>query len=124
MANGKTILVVDDDPGARHLLKFVLAKTSCEIICVSSGAQAMKLATHQTVDLLVTDIMMSEMNGFELTRTLRQLPAYAELPVILLSARGQIDYLEEIGQNDRVVMMTKPFSPIELIAQIKLLLKL
>lgn len=124
MATAKTILVVDDDPGTRRLLQFVLAKTGCEIITSSNGAEALAIASEKTIDLLVTDLMMDGMDGFSLSSSLQKMPAYAKLPIILLSARFQIEYRNEVWDCDSLVLMNKPFSPIELIAQIKLLLKL
>jgi DNA-binding response OmpR family regulator len=124
MANDKTILVVDDDPGARRLLQFVLAKTGCEILTASDGAQALDIASRQTIQLLVTDVMMAGVDGLKLTQALRQMPAYATLPIIMLSARWKSEYQDEVGLADNVTLLTKPFSPIELISQINLLLKM
>jgi len=124
MANGKTILVVDDDPGARRLLQFVLAKTGCDIMVASDGTKALASASALTIDLLVTDLMMEGMDGFALTHALRQMPDYANLPIIILSARGQVEYRDGAWNEENVTLMTKPFSPIELIARITQLLKL
>ena len=125
MANGKTILVVDDDPGSRHLLQFVLGKSGCEIKTAGAGAQAIAIASAQKIDLLVTDLMMQGMDGFQLAQSLREMPAYTELPVIMLSARWQVEFHDEVWKNDpNAVMMSKPFSPIELTSRIKLLLHL
>jgi DNA-binding response OmpR family regulator len=115
MANGKTILIVDDDPGARQPFQFVLAP---------GGAEALAIASSQPVHLLVTDLMMDGMDGFELTQALHRMPAYATLPVIMLTARWQTEYRGEAGNENVIAMMTKPFSPIELLAKVKLLLKL
>ena len=124
MANAKTLLVVDDDPGARRLLKYILGKTGCEVRTAASGAEAIALAMERTIHVLITDLMMEGMGGFELTRTMRQVPAYATLPVIVLSARGQVKDQDEEWNNKITVMMTKPFSPIELTSLIHRLLKL
>ena len=124
MANDKTILIVDDDPGQRRLLQFVLAKSGCEIVPASGGAQALAIACNQPVHLLVTDLMMEGMDGFELTQALHRMPAYAMLPVIMLTARWQTEYQGEAGNENQVAMMTKPFSPIELLAKVNHLLKL
>ena len=123
MAERKTILVVDDDPGSRRLLQFVLAKTGCEIITAPNGAQGLALASVLTIHLLVTDLMMEEMDGFQLTQLLRQKPDYLQLPVIILSARWQIDN-QTISRHERIIFTSKPFSPIELVAQVNSLLKL
>ena len=124
MANGKTLLIVDDDPGARRLLQFVLAKTGCEIVMAANGEQALAIAGSKTIHLLLTDLMMQGMDGFELVTRLRQMPEYASIPVITLSARGQVEYRDDTWNNENTVAMTKPFSPIELASRINLLLKL
>jgi DNA-binding response OmpR family regulator len=67
---------------------------------------------------------MKGMDGFELADTLRRLPQYAELPVIMLSARSQVQHRTEAADGDKNVLLTKPFSPIELTAHVNRLLKL
>ena len=124
MANGKTLLAVDDDPGARRLLQFVLGRTGCDIVTAANGVEALAIVEKRPVDLLVTDLMMAGMDGFELTRALRRMPAYAELPIIMLSARGQVEGEDAEWNNEITCMMAKPFSPIELTARIQNLLKL
>ena len=124
MATPKTLLIVDDDPSSRYLLQSVLAKTGCTIVAAADGTQAVAVASSQAIHLLVTDVIMKGMDGFELARTLRAMPAYSELPVIMLSARSQVQYRGETRPGDDAILMTKPFSPIELRAQVKLLLKL
>jgi CheY-like chemotaxis protein len=124
MATPKTILVVDDEPCARYLLQSLLAKTGCAVVTTVDGPQALAVASSQAVHLLVTDVIMKGMDGFELARALRVMPAYASLPVIMLSARWQIEYRTEAPLSENIVMMTKPFSPIELRSQVNLLLKL
>ncbi len=124
MANGKTLLVVDDDPGARRLLQFVLAKTGCDILTAANSVEALGIAEKQPIHLIVTDFMMKGMDGFELTRALRKMPAYSQLPIVMLSARGQIEVDDAEWNNEITFMMAKPFSPIELTSRIQLLLKL
>lgn len=124
MANGKIILAVDDDPGSRRLLQFILAKTGCEIVTASDGEQALSIALNGPIDLLVTDVMMERVGGMQLTHALRRMQAYADLPIIMLSARWRDDHRQELSNDSHTVIMTKPFSPIDLTAQVKLLLKL
>jgi CheY-like chemotaxis protein len=118
MSERKTILIVDDDPGARHLLQFVLSKTGSRILTAANGTQAAQIAGREKIDLLVTDLMMAGMDGFQLAQVLYQLPGCDRLPVIVLSARWQVDYREDLPHNDRVALMPKPFSPIELTAKV------
>ncbi len=124
MANPKTILVVDDDPGSRRLLQFVLAKTGCVIVCVSGGNDALAAAEKHAVDLLVTDYMMHGLDGLELARQIRAMPAYHALPIIILTARGHLADAPDVKRDALTHFTTKPFSPLELIARCKGLLGL
>lgn len=123
MSNGRNILVVDDDPGTRRLLDFVLAKTRHHIIGTVSGERALAEAQAQPIDLLITDLMMGGMDGYQLANALHQLPQYQKLPVILLSARWQVEYKTAAPPSDLIVLLPKPFSPLELLAQVHRMLE-
>ena len=118
----KCILVVDDDPGSRRLLQFVLAKTGYNIVTAANGVEALVQASEHTVHLLITDLMMKGLSGFDIISKLHSFPQYANLPVIMLTARGHVESMEEAQAHKIAVFLTKPFSPIELIAQAKQLI--
>ena len=112
--NAKTILVTDDEPHMRRLVQFNLAKLGHRIETASDGRAALARAAAGPIDLLIIDVVMGDFDGFATLRELRKLPGYTNLPVIMLTARGQSDtreLAEELGVN---VFLTKPFSPIEL----------
>jgi CheY-like chemotaxis protein len=112
--NPPTILVVDDEPHMRRLLQFALAKTGARLLQAGNGREALATAADQTVDLMVIDFMMPDLDGFATLRELRQNPRYAELPVIMLTARGQSELRDQAEGVGVDVFLTKPFSPIEL----------
>jgi DNA-binding response OmpR family regulator len=113
------ILVVDDEPEAVELVEFNLKQSGYAVITAADGAEALKKARGQTPDLIVLDVMLPEMDGFEICKTLRLDPATARIPILMLTAKAaEIDRVLglELGADD---YLTKPFSPRELLLRIK-----
>ncbi len=113
------ILVVDDEPEAVELVEFNLKQSGYAVITAADGAEALKKARGQTPDLIVLDVMLPEMDGFEICKTLRLDPATAKIPILMLTAKAaEIDRVLglELGADD---YLTKPFSPRELLLRIK-----
>jgi len=116
------ILVVDDEPEAVELVEFNLKQAGYAVTTAIDGAEALKKARHQTPDLIVLDVMLPEMDGFEICKTLRLDAATARVPIIMLTAKAaEIDRVLglELGADDYV---TKPFSPRELLLRVKKIL--
>jgi len=114
-----TILVVDDEEPIQELLRFNLEKEGYVVCIATDGEEALKhVASHQP-DLIVLDLMLPGMDGLEVCRRLRANPKFQQIPIIMLTAKGEeIDTVLglELGADD---YMTKPFSPRELLARIK-----
>jgi two-component system OmpR family response regulator/two-component system alkaline phosphatase synthesis response regulator PhoP len=113
------ILVVDDEEPIQELLKFNLEKEGYQVITADDGPEALKTIEEKHPDLVVLDIMLPGMNGLEVCKLLRMNPKFSDLPVIMLTAKGEeIDKVLglEIGADD---YLTKPFSPRELLARIR-----
>ncbi|TEB07554.1 Transcriptional regulatory protein SrrA [Pelotomaculum schinkii] len=115
------ILAVDDDPKIQKILQHTLSKEGFEVILAASGEEALQKARRQPPELVVLDIMMPGMDGFE---TFQKLKAqYHDMPVIILSARSdEVDKVVgfRMGVDD---YQTKPFSPTELALRIKAVLR-
>lgn len=114
------ILIIDDDTGLCELLSEYLTAEGFSAITVNDGAGGVKLAASENFDLIILDVMLPEMNGFE---TLRHIRASMGTPVIMLTARGEeIDRIVglEMGADD---YLSKPFNPRELIARIRAVLR-
>jgi two-component system, OmpR family, response regulator len=114
------ILIADDDPRLRELVSLALQRAGFAVITASDGQRALAHAAREAPDLIVLDVGMPEMDGFEVCRRLR---ATSQVPVLFLTARDdEIDRIVglELGADDYV---TKPFSPRELVARIKAILK-
>ncbi len=116
------IVVADDDVDIRELVEFKLSTLGHDIVAVADGAAAIEACQAQRPDLAVLDVMMPGMSGLEAVRVIRNDPALADLPVILLTARAQETDVEtgfESGADDYI---TKPFSPRELATRVQNLL--
>jgi diguanylate cyclase (GGDEF)-like protein len=115
---GERLLVVDDDPFIARLLEIELAAAGYSVQVANDGQQALDMVRREPPDLVITDVMMPHVDGFELTRMLRQDARTAGVSVIILTARGlSADKLEgfAIGADDYIV---KPFDTPELLARV------
>lgn len=118
-SGGESILVVDDDPFIARLLEIELKAAGYHVRVANDGEQALGLARERCPELVLADVMMPTMDGFELTRQLRQDSRTAGVSVIMLTARGlSADKLEgfSVGADDYIV---KPFDTPELLARIR-----
>ena len=116
------ILVVDDEPEAVELVEFNLKQAGYAVTTAEDGAEALKKARTQSPDLIVLDVMLPEMDGFEICKALRLDPATRRMPILMLTAKaGEIDRVLglELGADD---YLTKPYSPRELLLRIKKIL--
>ena len=105
------VLVADDDPDILALVRFRLERDGYEVLSAPDGETALDLALARPPDLAVLDVMMPRLDGYEVTRRLREHGPTTTIPIILLTARVQEPDLErgfEAGADDYV---TKPFSP-------------
>lgn len=115
------ILAVDDEAAILELLELSLKKNGFEVVTAADGREA--LAKAAGVDLIVLDVMLPELDGFEVCRRLKLDKATQSIPIIMLTAKlDEIDKVLglELGADD---YMTKPFSPRELVARIKAVLR-
>jgi DNA-binding response OmpR family regulator len=116
------VLVVDDDPVIVRLLEVNLRIDGYEVETATRGEQALERATETSPDLLIMDIMMPGLDGWETCRRLREKPAFAGTPVVFLSARSQDD--DRSGDLDLgpVAYLTKPFDPVRLMELVRRML--
>jgi DNA-binding response OmpR family regulator len=118
--NNASILVVEDEPSIREVVTLYLERAGYQVDCVSDGAAALVFLDKNTPDLVVLDLMLPGVDGFEITRHLRQ---QGDTPIIMLTARrAETDRIAglEMGADDYVV---KPFSPQELVSRVRAVLR-
>ncbi|MEI7729992.1 MAG: response regulator transcription factor [Verrucomicrobiota bacterium] len=117
------ILVVDDEPDAIELIEFNLRSAGFDVVTAADGAEALRKARVLIPNLILLDLMLPEVDGMEVCKTLRRDPLTARVPIIMLTAKAaEIDRVLglELGADDYI---TKPFSPRELVLRVKKLLR-
>jgi two-component system, OmpR family, phosphate regulon response regulator PhoB len=119
----KTILIVDDEPAIRDMLRIALEMANYRCLEAEDAQQAHSLIVDQTPDLILLDWMLPGTSGIELARRLKRDEVTAQTPIIMLTAKGEEDNKIqglEVGADDYI---TKPFSPRELVARLKAVLR-
>ena len=118
--NESTILIVEDEPNIAEIVSLYLKRAGYQPLVIANGEEALASLQNQLPDLVILDVMLPGMDGLSLTRWLRQ---RSNIPIILLTARGEeVDRISglELGADDYVV---KPFSPQELVSRVKAVLR-
>lgn len=116
----KSILLVDDEPHILRAAEIKLTRSGFNVRCAADGQEGWEKILQQKPDLLVTDLQMPRMDGFELARHVRENPATADLPIFMLTAKGMEASLGERASQLRVLaVLPKPFSPRELVRSIE-----
>jgi DNA-binding response OmpR family regulator len=118
----KLVLVADDDPDILDLVTFRLDRAGYEVVQARDGQEALDAALERTPDLCVLDVMMPRLDGYEVTRRLREESATRSVPIILLTARAQEADVQRGFDSGASDYVKKPFSPQELRARVEALL--
>ena len=119
----KKILIADDNENIRDALTYLLEDEGYELLLAKDGADTLRKVRERKPDILILDIMMPEINGYDVCRTIKNDPDLKSIYVIMLTAKGQVAEQErgkEVGADEYIV---KPFSPMEILARVKSLLQ-
>src|SRR5204863_818053 len=119
MSQTPLILVVDDDPASCDIAARLLERQGYRTRRAASGPECLKAVEHEPIDLILLDVMMPGMDGFEVCEALRALPAGRGVPIILLTARDDMDTRLEGMYQGVSEFLTKPINRVELFARVR-----
>jgi DNA-binding NarL/FixJ family response regulator len=122
-ADQNQLLLIDDDPNLILLVKDYLELRGYEVMTAKNGREALRVLEQTIPNLIICDVMMPEMDGYAFVKRVRDNPQTSYLPVLFLSAKGQIQDRVTGLNTGADVYMIKPFEPDELVAQIEASLK-
>ena len=117
------ILIADDEPDIRDLIKFTLTFAGHQVIAVNNGAEALEAALVEIPDLILMDVRMPRMTGYEACEKMKLDKRTSHIPVVFLSAKGQEAEIQTGMNVGATEYLLKPFAPDELINRVKTLLE-
>lgn len=115
----KRVLLAEDEPNIVESLTFLLERAGFDISAETDGRRALETALSDTPDILVLDVMLPELDGYEILRQLRADRRTIELPVLMLTAKGQREDRETALECGADLFITKPFSNSEIVAAVR-----
>ena len=122
--DGSRILIVDDEPVNLFVLEGLLTANNLEVISASDGKSALSLVSKEMPDLILLDIMMPEMTGLEVLDILANDKNTIDIPVLMVSAKSEIEDIENALNKGAVDYIAKPFNDVELLARVRAALRL
>jgi len=122
MTTPAKILIVDDEPHMLRVTELSVKKGGYEVLLARDGRAAVALAGQAQPALIVMDLLMPELDGMQALRELKQNPATAQIPVILLTSRGHVVTRQAAESSGAALFLTKPFSPTQLLKEVQRLL--
>jgi CheY-like chemotaxis protein len=117
------ILIAEDERDIRDLITFTLQFAGYQVAAASNGEEAVNLARQNKPDLILMDVRMPRMTGYEACATIKADPNLKDIPVVFLSAKGQDSEIQTGLQLGAVEYMLKPFAPDQLISRIQVILQ-
>ena len=115
----KKILIVEDEPNISKLVKFIIEKHGFEVLQAFVGIEGIELAKKEKPHLIVLDVMMPNMDGFEVAENLTQMDETKDIPILMLSSAAQYKDKVKGIESGAIDYITKPFDKDELISKIK-----
>jgi len=113
------ILVADDEHDIRELIGFTLRFAGFEVVLTSDGIEAIEKAPIEQPDLILLDVRMPKITGYEVCRQLKENPLTSGIPIVFLSAKGQEGEIKQGLDSGAVEYIVKPFAPDELTSQVR-----
>jgi CheY-like chemotaxis protein len=113
------ILVADDERDIRELIGFTLRFAGFDVVLTADGIEAIEKASLEQPDLILLDVRMPKITGYEVCRQLKENPVTSAIPIVFLSAKGQDGEIKQGLASGAVEYIVKPFAPDELTNQVK-----
>jgi len=114
----RSVLIVDDEPDISGLISFCLTRNDYRVRVAADGLQGLEELDREAPDVLLLDLMLPGMTGWEFLREIRRIPRFASLPVVMLSARQEVEDRLNADRLGAADCITKPFSPSDLVRRI------
>ena len=116
------IVIAEDEPDIRELIAFTLRFAGHEVITTSNGEEAYNKAQEIIPDLIMMDVRMPKMTGYDACRAMKQIPSLKDIPVVFLSAKGQDSEIQTGLDAGAEEYLLKPFAPDQLVERVKAIL--
>ena len=116
------VVIADDDPDIRRLVEMTVTNAGCDVTVASDGEEALERVRESPPDLVILDVLMPRMDGWEVARALKSDPQTQSVPLMFLTSRGQEHDVLEGFDSGAVDYMVKPFSPRELQVRVRAVL--
>jgi DNA-binding response OmpR family regulator len=116
---GRQVLVIEDEPNIAEAIKFILTRDGWRVATHPDGTSAMAAVQRLRPDVLVLDLMLPGLSGLEVLRLIRADPAFADLPVLMLTAKGQERDRQAAQQAGANLFMTKPFANADMVSAVR-----
>ncbi len=113
------ILIAEDEPDIRELVLFMLRFAGYEVVAATNGEEAVRTASREIPDLILLDVRMPRMTGYEACRLMKANPALRDVPIVFLSAKGQEAEIQSGLDAGAEEYLLKPFSPAELTNRVR-----
>ncbi|MBL6597317.1 MAG: response regulator [Alphaproteobacteria bacterium] len=115
----KRVLVAEDEPNIVESISFLLERAGFEVLVEMDGRSALEVAKRNDLDVLILDVMLPELDGYEVLRQLRADDRLKDLPILMLTAKGQREDRETALESGANLFMTKPFANAEIVAAVQ-----
>lgn len=116
------ILIAEDEPDIRELVAFTLRFAGHEVVTTNNGEEALHKAQEMIPDLIMMDVRMPRMTGYDACRAMKQIPSLKDIPVVFLSAKGQDAEIQSGLEAGAEEYLLKPFAPDQLVERVKAIL--
>jgi DNA-binding response OmpR family regulator len=115
----KRVLVAEDEPNIVESISFLLERAGFEVLVEMDGRSALEVAKRNDLDVLILDVMLPELDGYEVLRQLRADDRLKDLPILMLTAKGQREDRETALESGANLFMIKPFANAEIVAAVQ-----